>query len=387
MRCAKPNAEPRLRRGVRVQVNVDPVRLARECPTACSFEAAILETLAREIGFDAAFFGMNGEGRAPTSYGLDAAKLAAAWTTPSPYASELSPVKAAALRAGGVAVDTDVLGASRVRKSRYHRDFAAPIGGRHSLMAYLTLRGDVVGGVMLGRCGSSFAESDIARVASMLPDLGVARASFRLPRDYPPPQLDMRAPSVFDRLLRTPRTRATVRTKTVDIEIRDGRRYREMVASRDGERLVWSRGALRDASESGWPYVDLFHLAAALAKRRERALFIGCGGGIAMHQFARVYPGVAMDVVEREPAVIELARAWFALSAIPGLRVHVDDGLRFVTNAAAGQWDVAIVDAYDADARDGAFEMGSFLASLRRVLRFDETYSPSAIRNVVVIAH
>ena len=67
-----------------------------------------------------------------------------------------------------------------------------------------------------------------------------------------------------------PRERAleSRRSAQETLLVRDRAGFREMVASdADGE-LVWTRASLQDPSESGWPYVELFHVAAALAKQR-----------------------------------------------------------------------------------------------------------------------
>ena len=145
-----------------------------------------------------------------------------------------------------------------------------------------------------------------------------------------------------------------------------------------------------------------------------------------MRQFASAYPGIAIDVVECEPAVIELARAWFDLSAIPGVTVHIADGAAFIRAAAPSTWDVIVIDAYDASTFAAAFADKEFLTALRSVLRpggavacnvigtlvgdgpvrtfvsaaqrafdtvrmvpvvdLDEHYSGDALRNVVVVA-
>jgi spermidine synthase len=198
-----------------------------------------------------------------------------------------------------------------------------------------------------------------------------------------------------------------------------------MVAFDGRSELVWTRSALTNPGQSGWPYIDLFHVAAALAKRRRRALFVGCGGGVALRQFASVYPGIGLDVVEREAAVIELARSWYDLEAIPGLTAHIADGVDFIARAPASIWDIAVIDAYDTGDIAATFTRRSFFAELRRVLRPggamainligtldgygplpvvaraargafcnvrivpvmgpDEDYAPGALRNIVVI--
>jgi spermidine synthase len=417
-------------------MSADVVRLAHEAPTATGFEAAALELLQQQVGFDVAFFSVKGAEASPTAVGLDAALIDTAVRGGPRYAAELLPVKRAALAARGVAVDTRVLGERGVHHSAYYQDVARAVGGRHSLMAYVPLRGKVVAAIMLGRCGgrygagSAFSDADIERVEALLPALGVARGSFGLPAIGEP--LPMAPPSrLLGRLgsLWRPNVLATEHIGTTTLQVRDRDGFREMVACENGTELVWTRASLRDASTSGWPYVELLHIAALQPTARRRALFVGCGGGVALRQFASLYPGLALDLVEREARVVELARAWYGLDDIPGLTVHVAEGERFVQHAAASSWDVAVIDAFDAfDAGDVPQTLlrAPFFAALRRSLRpggalavnvigtldghgpvrdvgaclkrffrrvrvvpvmqADEDYAPSALRNVVLIA-
>jgi spermidine synthase len=192
-----------------------------------------------------------------------------------------------------------------------------------------------------------------------------------------------------------------------------------------GAEMIWSRASIEDPSRSGWPYVDLLHLAASLAHARERALFIGCGGAVGPRQFAATYPGIRIDIVESQSAVVELARRFFGLDDIPYLTVHLDDGASFLENAAACSWDIVIADAYGAGDLSHGIVARDFFAAARRVLRPggamafnvvgaldgtdpvasvvrgatrhfeevrivpvvvpDESYAPSARRNVVVL--
>lgn len=418
-------------------MSADLVRLAQEASSATGFEAAVLELLQQSVGFEVAFFSVKGAEASPTVVGLDAAVIDTAVRGGPRYASELLPVKRAALGARGVAVDTRVLGERGVRNSAYYREVARPLGGRHSLMAYVPLRGRVVAAIMLGRCGSSapFTDGELARVEALLPALGVARGGFGLPAVCEP--LPLRAPSrglgwLGARL--HPEVLATEHLGAMTLEVRDRHGFREMVARENGTELVWTRASLRDPSASGWPYVELLHLAALQARARRRALFVGCGGAVALRQFANLYPGLAIDLVEREARVVELARAWYRLDDIPGLTVHIADGASFAERAARASWDIAVIDAFDAsDASAGSASSAgdgllrpTFFHALHRLLRpggalavnvigtlaghgpvrdvsaglkrcfrhvrvvpvmhADEDYSPSALRNVVLVA-
>jgi spermidine synthase len=145
---------------------------------------------------------------------------------------------------------------------------------------------------------------------------------------------------------------------------------------------------------------------------------------VALRQFARVYPGIELELVERDGAVVELARRWYDLDAIPRLTVHVAEGGAFLERAPANQWDMVVVDAFDSSAStrhwaaltaalrrasspggavavnvigtlDGngpvqelAQALGSGFEALRivPVMHAEETYAPSALRNVVLVA-
>jgi spermidine synthase len=345
------------------------IELAQAAPDASSFETAILGRLQARIGFEVGFFSVRGAESEPSALGLDHALLELAVERSDTYARELLPVKRAALATRGVAVDTDVLGESRVREQAYHRELAARVNGRHSLLAYLPLRGDTVGMLMLGRTGGAFSAHDREQVEACLPALGAARAAFGLPfqaKPLAPPE-----PSgLLHRLGSRSRVHAEVATPSGRIVVRDRGAFREMVAiDREAAELVWTRARRSDPRVSGWPYVDLFHVAAARARRRERALFIGAGGAVALQQFAAVYPGIELDLVEREARVIELARAFFGLDNLPRLRVRIDDGAAFVARAAPEWWDIAVIDAFDACSAEQPFLESPFLASLARALR------------------
>ncbi|HEV8548587.1 MAG TPA: hypothetical protein VGQ57_06155, partial [Polyangiaceae bacterium] len=326
---------------------IDFVELAQASQSTSGFEASVLAALEREIGAEVAFFAVKGLEAQPTVRGIDPHVMAQALSG-GVYEQELLPVKEAALRARGVAVDTAVLGERRVRESAYFREVAEPVGGRHSLLACLSWRSRPFAAVMLGRTGAAFSEREVRRVERMLPNLSVARAAFGLPAPNEPLPLPLPAPRGWLERVgwRGARVRASERSGEGRLSIRDREGFREMVASEGGQELVWTRAALDDGARSGWPYVDLFHVALGLAQGRSNALFVGYGGGVAVRQFARRCPGMHIEVVERDARVVELARTWFELGCVPDLSLHIADGAEFVAQAPPGSWDVAVIDAY-----------------------------------------
>jgi spermidine synthase len=407
-------------------VTPELAEIAQGSECRASFERRVLELLQQQIGFDAAFFLVRGLESRPTIAGLAEPVARRLVRRSDIYGAELLPVKQAALSRRGVAVDTDVLGWDRVRNARYHREIARTVGGKHSLMAYFPWHGQIIGAVMLGRSGGTFSSKELRAVEALLPGLGVARAAFGIAAGTA--TLPRPAGGGLGGLVARARGAHVLESRPSAlgaVTVRDRGGFREMLAANGEAELVWTRTRVDDAATSGWPYVDLFHVAATLARRRERALFVGCGGAVSLHQFARVYPGIRMDLVESEPAVIDLARRWYSLDAIPHLAVHVADGSRFVAAAEAEVWDVAIVDAFDA--REGVAPMGQapFYRDLRQSLRpggtmavnvigaldgeplrrivesvrsafedvrvlpvvgASEAYSPSDLRNVVIVA-
>jgi spermidine synthase len=402
----------------------DPIALAHEAPDEATFDRAVLDALHRSVGFDAAFLAIMGD--PTTSINLDAKELDDAIAHDT-YVNDLAPTKAAAVARRGVAIDTEVLGERRVRTLRYHRELAAPIGGRHSLVAVLALRGVPIGGLVLGRCGSTFSAEQISVVESLLPRLAVARASFRLPWRGRP--LQRRTSTGIGRVagwFRGEETHERLTEARPELLVRDRAGFREMVATDERGELVWSRAALDEPERSGWFYVDLLHLAAVRASNQRRFLFIGSGGGVSVRQFARVYPGAILDVVEPDERVVALARRWFGLDAIPSVTVTLDDGASFLRGAPAAAWDAIVVDAYDGSVLAPSLASRAFFADIVRALRpggglaFNiigalggdgevqaleraaraarldvrlvpvldpgENYSPMALRNVVLIA-
>jgi spermidine synthase len=63
----------------------------------------------------------------------------------------------------------------------------------------------------------------------------------------------------------------------------------------------------------------------------------------------RAFPDVQLDVVELDPTVVDVAHRYFALPRDERLRVHVDDGRRFLAERA-DRYDAIVIDAFFADA-------------------------------------
>jgi spermidine synthase len=91
-------------------------------------------------------------------------------------------------------------------------------------------------------------------------------------------------------------------------------------------------------------YERLMLIAFALASDAKSALLLGLGGGAMSRHLAAYLPDCAVTLVDRDPAIIELARKFFY-----NKREVLRADAREVTSAAAHAFDVVLVDLYDAD--------------------------------------
>lgn len=76
-----------------------------------------------------------------------------------------------------------------------------------------------------------------------------------------------------------------------------------------------------------------------------RILMIGLGGGVLPRFLSEVYPDAAIDVVEVDPRVTELARRYFFFQETSHLRVFEDDGRAFVKQQVR-KYDLVFLDAF-----------------------------------------
>jgi len=140
-----------------------------------TFQREALDFIGRSIGYRVAFF----VGSLTTVVaGAGAGYAETLMSRLARYAAEIEPVKAHALRHGGLSVDTEVLGPG-VHRTQYYRDLVKPAAGGHSLLCFLQLRGRPQGMLMLGRESRlPFSKQDLARMRGICPALALANASY-----------------------------------------------------------------------------------------------------------------------------------------------------------------------------------------------------------------
>ena len=89
-------------------------------------------------------------------------------------------------------------------------------------------------------------------------------------------------------------------------------------------------------------YERLMLLAFAMVERPASALLLGLGGGAMCRHLAAYLPDCAVTVVERDGAVIDLARRFFHITR----PIHRGDAQHMVADSGGG-YDVVLVDLYD----------------------------------------
>lgn len=80
-----------------------------------------------------------------------------------------------------------------------------------------------------------------------------------------------------------------------------------------------------------------------------RVLVIGLGGGVIPRALRRIDPSMRIDVVELDPAVVEVAKRYFGYREDPLLRTRIGDGRVFVRRQAraGARYDLIVIDAYE----------------------------------------
>lgn len=77
----------------------------------------------------------------------------------------------------------------------------------------------------------------------------------------------------------------------------------------------------------------------------ESVLLVGLGGGALVRYINHAFPGVRLDVVEIDPAIVRVAREYFGVAEGPRTRIIVADGHDYLRRASE-RYDLILLDAY-----------------------------------------
>jgi spermidine synthase len=104
-----------------------------------------------------------------------------------------------------------------------------------------------------------------------------------------------------------------------------------------------------DPAKSDFRYTEYFHLAWVFKRDIHSTLFLGLGGGSTPKKFHSDYPEVDIDIVEIDPAVVEVAERYFYFRTGPRLHIIVADARTYLANTDK-RYDLIVHDAYFSEA-------------------------------------
>lgn len=101
-----------------------------------------------------------------------------------------------------------------------------------------------------------------------------------------------------------------------------------------------------DGDELVFDYNKYYHLIRQLKPDFQRTLMIGGAGYTFPQDYLRSYPNAAIDVVEIDPQMTDIARKYFRLRDDPRLKIFHSDGRTFLNSAPNGTYDAVLMDAF-----------------------------------------
>jgi spermidine synthase len=136
-------------------------------------------------------------------------------------------------------------------------------------------------------------------------------------------------------------------------------------------RHLQSRQWLADPPTLILPYT-WYMMAFPLARPTDpaRALMIGVGAGSMAHFLRRHFPDCHIDAVDVSPAILAVARDFFALREDEKLHIHCRDGGEFL-RMSKQQYDLILLDAFDGEGMAADLYAAPFFALARQRLTED----------------
>ncbi|MFN2309635.1 MAG: spermidine synthase [Gammaproteobacteria bacterium] len=161
---------------------------------------------------------------------------------------------------------------------------------------------------------------------------------------------------------------------TLVFALRDPAGLMEVIDQAGVRSLYFGTGARQSSMRLDAPstlvlgYTRSMLTALLLQPLPQRVLLIGLGGGSLVRFLLRYLPEAVLDCVEMRPGVVELARRYFQVPEDPRLSLHLGDGAEFLRAAPARQYDLILVDAFDAHGLHPSSCAAPFYDDCRRAL-------------------
>lgn len=97
-------------------------------------------------------------------------------------------------------------------------------------------------------------------------------------------------------------------------------------------------------------------------------LVIGLGAGAIPRYLNRYYPNAAIDIVEIDPEMLQVAQTYFFFRENAMMRVHINDGRIFVKRAKK-KYDLVLLDAYRNGSIPFHLTTKEFLSEVKKILK------------------
>ncbi len=138
--------------------------------------------------------------------------------------------------------------------------------------------------------------------------------------------------------------------------------YRNILVTEDGGQrcMTFRRGQgqnrqtcmdMDEPKRLVFPYTRMMLGVLAMKPDPESILVVGLGGGTLPMALRDILPDARIDVVEIDPAVVKVAKEFFAYEEDPNLQTYTGDGRVFVKKALLDgtQYDLIMLDAFEDD--------------------------------------
>jgi spermidine synthase len=136
------------------------------------------------------------------------------------------------------------------------------------------------------------------------------------------------------------------------IRVRRSGQLRSLLFVRDtGEEVVETTLDLAQPHELVSDYTKFMFLSYLFRQHPKRVLIVGLGGGAMVHFLKHYDPQVKIDVVELDPAIVEIAAEYFGVRAGDNLRILVADAAKHIHETQV-RYDVVYMDAFLKPAAD-----------------------------------
>jgi spermidine synthase len=124
---------------------------------------------------------------------------------------------------------------------------------------------------------------------------------------------------------------------------------RQMIfdAKWDGTDAIQSELNKRDPLQLVLPYAQYMITSVPLVEKPKRILIVGLGGACLQRYLHNLLPETVIESAELDPAVLDVARRFFALREDARQIVHIGDGRKFIEQTQ-NKYDIIMLDAFSA---------------------------------------